>query len=70
MQRCYTRRLDEGLTRATVQRLHGVLHQSLEDALRLGLVQRTVTERARGATRRERAGMTTGEGGRNRTPNP
>lgn len=59
VQAFYARKLDEGLSRSTVHHLHGVLHRALKDALRMGLVQRNVTElvRAPRRTTREMAAL-------------
>jgi integrase len=43
----YARKLSEGLSPTTVHHIHGVLHRALKDALRMGLVQRNVTEMLR-----------------------
>ncbi len=44
VQMLYAQLLGEGLSSTTVRHLHMVLHRALKDALRLGLVQRNVTE--------------------------
>ena len=44
LQALYTQKLDEGLSPTTVHHLHAVLHRALNAAMRLGLVQRNVTE--------------------------
>lgn len=44
VQSLYAARLTEGLSPTTVSHLHTVLHAALDDALRLGLVQRNVSE--------------------------
>ncbi len=44
VQLFYTRKLKEGLSTTTVHNIHGMLHRALEDALRLGLVQRNIAE--------------------------
>ena len=44
IQSLYAQKLDEGLSSTTVRHLHAVLHRALKAAMRLGLVQRNVTE--------------------------
>src|SRR5918992_2806111 len=44
VQRFYRVKLDSGLSRATVHKLHVVLHKALKQALRWGLVARNVTD--------------------------
>jgi integrase len=44
LQRLYADRLDSGLSRTTVHHLHVVLHRTLKQAVRWGLVPRIVTE--------------------------
>jgi integrase len=44
LQIFYAKLLDSGLTTTTVFHLHSALHRALKDALKLGLVQRNVTE--------------------------
>lgn len=44
VQTLWARELEAGKSPTTVRRLHMVLHKALADALRLGLVQRNVTE--------------------------
>ena len=44
LQLLYAKKLEEGLTSTSVHHLHAVLHQALDAALRLGLVQRNVCE--------------------------
>src|SRR5215213_3581568 len=46
LQALYRDRLDAGLSPSTVQRLHGVIHRALKQALRWGLVPRNVSEAA------------------------
>ncbi len=43
----YARKLSEGLSPTTVHHIHAALHRALKDALRMGLVQRNVTEMLR-----------------------
>jgi len=58
VQLFYARKLGEGLSATTVHHMHGVLHRALKDALRMGLVQRNVTEMVR-APRRAATEMVT-----------
>jgi integrase len=58
VQAFYTRKLAEGLSSTTVHHIHGTLHRALEDAERMGLVQRNVSEQVR-APRRSTAEMQT-----------
>jgi integrase len=44
VQALYTKKLDEGLSKRTVQYIHAVLHKALNHALKLGLVVRNVTD--------------------------
>lgn len=44
MKLFYARKLDEALSPTTVHHMHGVLHRALEDAVRMGLVQRNVAD--------------------------
>jgi integrase len=44
VQQLYAQKLSAGLSPTTVAHLHAVLHRALAAALRLGLVQRNVTE--------------------------
>jgi integrase len=44
VQAFYSSKLDKGLSKRTVQYIHSVLHRSLEQALRWGLVNRNVTD--------------------------
>jgi integrase len=44
LQLLYARKLAEGLAPGSVQHLHAVLHHALDDATRLGLVQRNVAD--------------------------
>ena len=44
VQMLYTRKLKDGLSPTTVHNLHGMFHRALRDALRMGLVQRNITE--------------------------
>lgn len=54
VQLLYARKLGEGLSPSTVHHMHGVLHRALDDALRMGLVQRNVTDMVRAPRRRGR----------------
>jgi integrase len=47
VQLFYARKLSEGLSPTTVHHIHGMFHRALKDALRMGLVQRNVTEMLR-----------------------
>ena len=58
IQALYTVKRSEGLSPTTVNSMHGVLHRALEDAERLGLVQRNVSKHAR-APRRNTAEIQT-----------
>ena len=53
-----THKLEEGLSATTVRNIHGMLHRALDDALRMGLVQRNVAEMIR-APRRSTSEMAT-----------
>lgn len=44
LQRLYAAKLNKGLSPTTVNLIHKVLHRALKDALRLGLVQRNVSD--------------------------
>jgi integrase len=44
VQALYSTKLEEGLSPTTVRHLHAALHRALDSALRLGLVQRNVSE--------------------------
>jgi integrase len=44
VQAAYAHRLDAGLSRTSVQLVHGVLHKALDQAMRWGLVVRNVTD--------------------------
>src|SRR5262249_25793524 len=44
IQGFYAKKLKDGLSTTTVHHIHGMLHRAYEDALRMGLVQRNVTE--------------------------
>jgi integrase len=44
LQRLYAAKLNEGLSPTTVNLIHKVIHRALEDALRLGLVQRNISD--------------------------
>ena len=44
IQRAYAKKLGEGLSPTTVHHMHAVLHKALDKALRLGLVQRNVSD--------------------------
>jgi integrase len=58
VQLFYTRTLASGLSPTTVHHVHGVLHRALDDAERMGLVHRNVSEQVR-APRRNAAEMQT-----------
>lgn len=45
VQTLYSDLLDDGLSPATVNRVHAVLHKALEDAMRLDLIPRNVADR-------------------------
>lgn len=47
VQTLYALKLAEGLSSSTVHHLHAVLHKALDNALRLGLVQRNVSDMVR-----------------------
>jgi integrase len=51
VQAFYGRKQQEGLSGTTVHGIHGMLHRALNDALRMGLVQRNVTEMVRAPRR-------------------
>ncbi len=57
----YARKLASGLSSTTVHHIHGMFHRALEDALRMGLVQRNVTEMVRAPRRSSREMMTLSE---------
>jgi integrase len=61
VQLFYSRKLGEGLASTTVRHIHGVLHRALKDALRMGLVQRNVTEMVRAPRRANREMVTLSE---------
>jgi len=44
VQSLYSKKLKEGLSPTTVHHIHAALHQALKDAVKLGLLQRNVTE--------------------------
>src|SRR5258706_1512040 len=44
LQRLYAAKLNEGMSPTTVNLIHKVIHRALEDAMRLGLVQRNVSD--------------------------
>ncbi len=58
VQSLYAKVLDKGLSTTTVHHLHGAFHKALSDALRLGLVQRNVTEMVSPPRRRHSEMMT------------
>jgi integrase len=58
IQALYTTKRNEGLSATTVNSMHGVLHRALEDAERLGLVQRNASKHVR-APRRDTAEIQT-----------
>ena len=51
IQLFYARKLNGGLSPTTVHHLHGLLHRALKDAVRMGLIQRNVTEMLRSPRR-------------------
>jgi integrase len=51
VQLFYARKLSEGLSSTTVHHIHGMFHRAIKDALRMGLVQRNVTEMLRSPRR-------------------
>jgi integrase len=57
IQLFYARKLSDGLSSTTVHHLHGLLHRALKDALRMGLIQRNVTEMLRSPRRTTREMM-------------
>ncbi|MBA3823620.1 MAG: site-specific integrase [Ktedonobacterales bacterium] len=44
LQKLYTKLQEDGLSTTTVFHLHSALHRALKDALKMGLIQRNVTE--------------------------
>jgi integrase len=44
VQRCYSHLIDEGLSAATVQKIHAVLHSSLKHAVRMRLISRNAAD--------------------------
>ncbi len=58
VQNLYAKVLDKGLSTTTVHHLHGAFHKALSDALKLGLVQRNVTEMVSPPRRRHTEMMT------------
>jgi integrase len=54
LQLYYARKIDEGLSSTTVHHIHGVIHRALEDAQRMGLVQRNVSEMVKAPRRSHR----------------
>jgi integrase len=54
LQLFYARKIDEGLSSTTVHHIHGVIHRALEDAQRMGLVQRNVSEMVKAPRRSHR----------------
>lgn len=44
LQLLYAKKLEEGLTTTTVHHLHTILHKALNNAMRLGLIQRNVCD--------------------------
>ncbi len=52
VQMLYTKVLNKGLSTTTVHHIHGMLHRALEDALRMALIQRNVTEMVKPPRRR------------------
>jgi len=61
VQLLYSRKLAEGPSQSTVHHIHGLLHRALKDALRMGLVQRNVTEMVRAPRRSSREMATLSE---------
>ncbi len=51
VQLFYAKEINAGLSTTTVHHLHATLHRALDDALKLGLVQRNVTEMVRAPRR-------------------
>jgi integrase len=51
VQSFYTQKLDSGLSATTVRHIHLLLHKAIKDAIRMGLVQRNVTEMVRSPRR-------------------
>ncbi len=44
VQQFYTQKLKAGLSSTTVRQIHLILHRALKDAMRMGMIQRNVTE--------------------------
>lgn len=53
VQQFYTQKLEEGLSTTTVRQIHLILHRALKDAIRMGLIQRNVTEMVRPPRKRK-----------------
>ena len=47
VQQFYAKKMADGLSPTTVYNIHGMLHRALDDALRMGLLSRNVTELVR-----------------------
>lgn len=47
VQQFYARKIADGLSPTTVYNIHGMLHRALDDAMRLGVLSRNVTELVR-----------------------
>src|SRR5262249_38826326 len=54
----YARKVSDGLSPNTVIHIHVTLHHALKDALRLGLVERNVTEMVKAPRKKHREMMT------------
>jgi integrase len=46
VQSLYTKWLEDGLAPSTVRRMHAVFHRAMEDAVRLGVIQRNIVDLA------------------------
>jgi integrase len=53
LQNFYTQKLDAGLSSTTVRQIHLILHRALKDAMRMGMIQRNVTEMVRPPRKRK-----------------
>jgi len=62
VQLFYSRKLAEGLSPSTVHHLHGVLHRALEDAVRMGLTPRNISDMVRAPSRTRTEMVTLQEG--------
>jgi integrase len=58
LQNLYSLKLNQGLSRRTVQYVHSILHRSLNQALKWGLVSRNVADLAEAPTVKRRAPQT------------